>query len=454
MNLTDITNFSTVSFLVFITIAFLIFWSVPQKFKTLWLLFASYAFYASYFIGHIGILLLTTLLDFYFGQIIHRRKLINKQIHFFVFTCVIANLSMLIYFKYRFFFFPSLAELSYQSILLPLGLSFFTLQSIGYILDISRGKLEPETSLVKYALFVSFFPQIIAGPIEKAQEIIPQYKKIFRFNSINWNLIIYLFAWGFFKKYIVADNLAVVLANIKIDSQSSLLLKHLSLVFFFIRIYCDFSGYTDMARAIAQLFTVNLRENFNFPLFANSPQDFWDRWHMSLGRWIKNYFYTPLLLAITNPYWAILIVFPVMGLWHGANINFLIWGFSWALIIIIFKLLKINKLSSLKYLNYFIMFNISSLLMVFFKAKNFVELKSYLYLDFSQVVSADLNTLLAVSFLPLIVIIYELLLFILNDKYYLLKKSLMWQIIFYMFILFFYYSFSNVDSQQIFYLQF
>lgn len=456
MNITEITNFSTFSFMIYMICAFAIFWISPQKMKTIVLLVLSYVFYGSYHVSHLAILVVTTLLDFYFGQIIYKRRQEGRPFNFFVYVCLATNLGILFFFKYSSFVFPSLTNLTYQSILLPLGLSFFTLQSIGYVLDISRGKLIPETNLITYGVFVSFFPQIIAGPIERAKDILPQYKQSFSFTGIKWQMAFYLFSYGFFKKYIVADNIAYVLSLININENSSVIFKFSTLVFFFIRIYCDFSGYTFMARAIALLFKIDLNENFNFPLFAHSPQDFWDRWHMSLGRWIKNYFYTPMLLFFENSYAAILIVFPIMGLWHGANVNFILWGLSWALLIIFFKKLNFKKASKYHWAKIFFMFNISALLMVFYKANDFSELKTYLSPSSLMNVSGidpffQLNSII---FLPAFIILYELILFKKDDQYYLLKKSFVLQIIFYFILIFGYRYYSGVAAQQVFYLQF
>lgn len=457
LKLSEISNFSTPAFFTFLVLAFLIFWMTPKAYKQWTLLGLSYFFYSSYHLSHVFILIVTTLIDFSFGKIIYERKQAKKPIHLFVASCLSVNLGMLLFFKYTPFVLPTLLNLTLQSIMIPLGLSFFTLQSIGYILDISRGRLIPEKNLVTYALFVSFFPQIIAGPIEKAKDIIPQYSKNFDLKSIKWSMAFYLFSYGFFKKYIVADNIASILGPLEISEHSSLLLKYLSLIFFFIRIYCDFSGYTNMARGIALIFSIDLKENFNFPLFANSPQDFWERWHMSLGTWIKNYFYTPLLLFFANPYFAILVVFPVMGLWHGANSNFILWGLSWACLIILFKTLNLKKLSKINSLNIFLMFNISSLLMIFYKVKNFTELKQYFVFNAIHPVPVQEVLEQLTYTLPLLaafIVIYEYILFKKNDHYFLLKTPFIVQLFFYLLLFFGYRFYSGVATEQIFYLQF
>lgn len=453
LNFNTITQFSSPSFFLFIGLAFCLFWSAPSKARQFILLVLSYLFYASYQYLHVTILLLTTLIDFWFAQVIHKRRTENKSNVLFVFTCLSTNLGLLFYFKYGHMLNMVFTDFSTEKFLLPLGLSFFTLQSVGYILDVSRGKAEPEKNFVTYALFVSFFPQIIAGPIERAGEMIPQFRQKFSLKNVQWKIVCYLFFYGWFKKYIVADNLAFVLNQVPVKEDSSFFLKQLTLIFFFIRIYADFSGYTDMARAIAGIFSINLSQNFHFPLFAKSPQDFWDRWHMSLGRWIRNYFYLPLLIRFTNPYWAILIVFPVMGMWHGANVNFFYWGLCWAFVILISKFTKKLKLHSA--LSTLLMFNLTAFLMLFYKVNDFQELGNYLSVAGSSVLMTDhLNLLLRFSFLPLFIIIYEFYLYRKNDYVHLLKDTIYHQMAFVICIVFLGLLFSGVASQQVFYLQY
>ena len=452
MNLSEIINFSSKNFLAFWLIGFIVFWIVPQNFKTKVLLALSYFFYSCFHLANLLVLGLTTLLDFYFAKIIYERRKEGKDIRPYVVACVVNNIAILIFFKYMGFSSFNFDN-TFSSIAVPLGISFFTLQSIGYILDVARGKQEPERNFITYALFVSFFPQIIAGPIERASEILPQYKKYFNIKEINWSLVLYLFSYGFMKKYLIADNIADVLDKTPIDGNANFGIRYLTLVLFFLRIYCDFSGYTDMARGIAHVFTINLKENFNFPLFATSPQDFWDRWHMSLGRWVKNYFYVPVLVLVSNPFIAIAIIFPVMGLWHGPNINFFFWGSAWAMLIILLKKLNIKLFFSSYYLSMFLMFNISSILMIFYKVRNFNELTNY-FQAFSYGKIEVAENLLAVSMLALAMMLFEFVLFLKNDKYYIVGKNYYVQLIFYMTLIFAYRHFAGIAAQQVFYLQF
>lgn len=456
MNISDITQFSTLSFFIFLIISFSFFWISRQEYRSKILLAISYLFYASYHPLHVFILAGTTLIDFHFAQLIHSRRQNKASTKALVLVCLLTNLVPLCYFKFSSLILNSIFFLNLPQFLLPLGLSFFTLQSIGYILDVNRGKTEPEKDLLRYALFVSFFPQIIAGPIEKSSEIIPQLKQRFDIRKIEWRVVVYLFSFGYFKKYIIADNIAFILKNIPIAPSEVLPIKYLSLCFFFIRIYCDFSGYTSMAKAIALCFQIRLTDNFNFPLFAKSPQDFWERWHMSLGRWIRNYFYLPLLIRTNNPYLTVMLVFPIMGLWHGANLNYLIWGIAWGLVIILSKMNERLLARLNKWISIIITFNIASLLMVFYKAENFESLRNYysifpLRLTFE---SEYFGLLIPLSALTIPIVVYELVLFIKQDELFIAKKSYAWLIIFYCILAWFTLSFSNSQTQQVFYLQF
>lgn len=344
-------------------------------------------------------------------------------------------------------------DYKFEKIIFPLDLSFFTLQSIGYVLDVSRNRIQPEKNFVTYALFVSFFPQIIAGPIERASDILPQYKERFRFRNIQWEKTIYLFTYGFFKKFIVADNLAMVTENIQIHSSSPLLVKYLTLVYFFLRIYCDFSGYTDMARGIALLFGVQLTENFRFPLFAESPSDFWKRWHISLGRWINNYFYLPLLSILRNPYFALVIIFIVMELWHGPHVKFVYWGLIWGIVGVLVKLIPLPHPGRI--LSTILTFNLAVILAAFNKSESLQVVGEHLSLHmnfFSD--SSDLHLLRSCALLPVSVILYELYLFKYDDYCLILSRNVYVKVAFYTTIGFMSLFFLGVATQQIFYLQY
>lgn len=320
------------SFLIFFTLVFILFWKIPKKFQWILLLGAGYYFYGSWKPAYLGLILLTTLISYYAA--ITMRRYTAYKTHLLL-LALLFNLGSLFIFKYFNFFSLSINQffdftLPQFKILLPIGISFYTLQIIGYLLDVYKGKIQPEKHLGFFALFACFFPQLSAGPIERASSLIPQLKKerVFEYGQIAEGAK--LFAFGLFKKMVIADNLGII-----VDRGFSTLPDHkgISLIFiiFFYswQIYMDFSGYTDMARGVAKMVGINLMENFNLPYLASSIQDFWRRWHISFSSWLRDYIYFPLggsrgglIKTIVNT----LIVFTLSGLWHGASWNFVVWG--------------------------------------------------------------------------------------------------------------------------------
>ncbi len=255
---------------------------------------------------------------------------------------LIINLGLLAIFKYYNFFVDSFKTLfsipeTFQGIeiILPIGISFYTFQSLSYIIDVYKKNIQPCKDPLVFFTFVSFFPQLVAGPIERAKNLIKQFKTHKEFNyeqaMAGFNLII----WGLFKKIVIADNLAHAVNNVfgKYNEMSSLSLLA-ALFLFAIQIYCDFSGYSDMARGIAKLFGIELMINFKTPYFARDLGEFWRRWHISLSTWFRDYIFIPLggsVLNKTRTALNILIVFLISGLWHGASTKFIFWGFIHAL---------------------------------------------------------------------------------------------------------------------------
>ena len=287
-----------------------------------------------------GLLLLsTTMIDYFTGLKISRAEdLKNKK--YWLGLSLICNLGCLFAFKYFLFFYNSslffihkFSQGDYnvlETIIIPVGLSFYTFQSLGYIIDVYRGDVKPELNPGRFALFVSFFPQLVAGPVERFAHLLPQlYKK----TNIDVALIrkgVGLMTWGFFKKIVIADRLAnfvnPVFSNVEHYSGLTLLIIGF---FFVVEIYCDFSGYTDIARGTANLFGIDLLINFNRPLLSKSLYEFWKRWHISMTNWFRTYLYITMggnKVSYNKWLFNILIVFLISGLWHGANWTFLVWG--------------------------------------------------------------------------------------------------------------------------------
>ncbi len=331
--------FNSLQFVYFFVIVVVFYFSIPCKFRWLLLLIASYYFYISWEPGYAVLIGITTLVSYFSALKIHRLKERKSKTKYLI-LCLLVNLGILIVFKYFNFFADSLGSLlflfkiQYESpvfkLLLPVGISFYTFQTLGYVIDVSRGKTLPEKHLGRFALFVSFFPQLVAGPIERASDLIPQFKEkhIFKYDRVVNGLQLML--WGFFKKIVVADRLAIIVDSIydKPEAFSGLALL-LATVLFSFQIYYDFSGYCDIALGGARVLGYELSDNFNRPYFSRSIREFWRRWHITLYKWFRDYVYVPLGGSRRSTWRVvlnILVVFAITGLWHGAAWTFVVWG--------------------------------------------------------------------------------------------------------------------------------
>ncbi|OGG00629.1 hypothetical protein A2Y99_05260 [Candidatus Gottesmanbacteria bacterium RBG_13_37_7] len=320
------------AFLVFFIVVFILFWKIPSRFQWIWLLISGYYFYGSYKPAYLGIILLTTLVNYYCAIKIHTRPRYKGR---YLLFALFLDIGALFIFKYFNFFSLTINGICRMNIpqfklLLPLGISFYTLQVTGYLLDVYKGKIPPERHFGFFSLFVCFFPLLSAGPIERSTTLLPQLKKKHTFNYIQMTDGVKLFAFGLFKKMVIADNLGIIVDRVFGSLTEYKGMSLILTVFFYSwQIYMDFSGYTDMARGSAKMVGINLMENFNLPYFADSIQDFWRRWHISLSSWLRDYIYIPLggnRKGIGRTILNNIIVFGVSGLWHGASWNFVIWG--------------------------------------------------------------------------------------------------------------------------------
>jgi D-alanyl-lipoteichoic acid acyltransferase DltB (MBOAT superfamily) len=349
---------------------FLIYFLLRQhNWKILFLLGASLYFYGSWKPTYLLLILLTTIVS-YFVALTFDRPFPPVRKKLLLVTALIINLGILFIFKYLGFFnytldvvlswFGFTIKLPDFKLLLPVGISFYTFQSIGYLVDVYRGKTKPEKNLAIFTLFITFFPQLVAGPIERSQHLLPQFRVVHRFSYSKSTSGLKLIALGLFKKIVVADNLA--LAVNAVYNAPGLIefgqYKGLSLIlatfFFSWQIFCDFSGYTDIARGSARLLGFNLMENFRMPYLATSITDFWRRWHISLSTWFKDYVYIPLggnRHGLAHTCLNLFIIFLLCGLWHGANWTFVLWGAYFGIIIALERLwftYKKVKLSTFK----------------------------------------------------------------------------------------------------------
>ena len=323
----------------------------------MFIVISSYVFYGWWDWRFLSLIVFSTLLDYSLGLFIFKQD-DKKKRKVLLSLSIVANLGLLGGFKYYNFFLDNFVtafsffgkELSPHSltIILPVGISFYTFQTLSATIDIYRGKMKPTNNLIQYAAFVSFFPQLVAGPIERATNLLPQFFTKRTFNNQQAIDGLKQMLWGFFKKLVIADNCAVF-ANMIFDNPANFTGSELALgaLFFTIQIYGDFSGYSDIAIGTARLFGFNLKQNFAFPYFSRDIAEFWRRWHMSLSTWFRDYLYIPLggsrgskAMIIRNTF----IIFIVSGFWHGANWTFIIWGSLHALYFLPLLLLNRNRI--------------------------------------------------------------------------------------------------------------
>lgn len=333
--------FNSPTFLIFLVIVFSGYWLLhSREWQNAFLLLASYVFYGWWDWRFLFLIAGCSFINFVSGRIIFSSKnQIKRKIY--LTACCIFCLGALCYFKYANFFLDSFISLIRSinpnfknhitlKILLPVGISFFTFQALSYTLDIYFGKLQPTKNWIEFFVFISFFPQLVAGPIERASNLLPQFQSERKFDFNNATHGICLIAYGLFKKMVVADILSLYVDKVfGIPELYNSISCILATFFFSIQIYCDFSGYSDCARGIARLFGFELMLNFNRPYLAHSFIDFWRRWHISLSTWFKDYVYIPLggnrvgFIKLIRNVW---VVFLLSGLWHGAAWTFVIWG--------------------------------------------------------------------------------------------------------------------------------
>lgn len=330
--------FNSIHFLIFFVIVTITFFALPHKFRWFLLLVSSCYFYMAFMPVYILIIGFTIVIDYFAG--IYLEKSQGKQRKVFLIISLIANIGVLAIFKYYNFLNDNLTTLlncihfqnhiPYLSILLPIGLSFHTFQAMSYTIEVYRGKQKAERNFGIYALYVMFYPQLVAGPIERPQNLIHQFYEKHEFDYYRIVEGLKLMLWGLFKKIVIADRLAIyVNAVYNNPNQHNGMTLILATIFFAFQIYCDFSGYSDIAIGAAKVMGFKLMTNFNRPYFAKNISEFWKRWHISLSTWFKDYLYISLggnRVSIPRWYFNLFIVFLISGLWHGANWTYIIWG--------------------------------------------------------------------------------------------------------------------------------
>ncbi|MGH1485104.1 MAG: MBOAT family O-acyltransferase [Cellvibrionaceae bacterium] len=370
----------------------------------------------------------------------------------YLYTSIIINLSILGVFKYFNFFAENFSLLLNQFgitpgfttlyIVLPVGISFYTFQTMSYTIDVYRGKLKPGESLIDVAAYISFFPQLVAGPIERGNTFLPQFQRLRTISLAAIKSGAILFLWGLFKKVVIADNLSPladpIFSNPAVYSSGELLVALLAFTF---QIYCDFSGYSDMARGIARSMGFSLMLNFNIPYISRTPSEFWQRWHISLSSWLRDYLYIPLggnRKGEFNTYRNLSLTMLLGGLWHGASWTFVVWGAFHGLILVIYRMLKVDDFIKGPRYNGVKRYSIDALLIclmffwvvvswLFFRAASLTDASIFIYTiaTLSDLSSGDWSQLL---FYVLPLLAYQALQLIYKDLEYLTKVNLFVQV--------------------------
>lgn len=423
--------FNSFEFAIFLPLVFALYWFVfnrSLRLRNFFLLTAGYVFYGWWDWRFLFLIAFSTLLDFSVGLLLGNNNDQRKR-KWIVTISILVNIGFLGFFKYYNFFADSFirafASLGWHisavplQVILPVGISFYTFQSLSYTIDVYKRRMEPTRDLLSFAAFISFFPQLVAGPIERAYHLLPQFSVLHAFNRQQATRGMRLMLWGLFKKIVIADTLAAyvdqIFANHHVLPGSTLAL---GAVYFAVQIYCDFSGYSDIAIGTARLFGFSLMSNFSYPYFSTSVADFWRKWHISLTSWFRDYVYIPLggsRGTLARTVFNTLVVFTLSGLWHGANWTFIAWGFLNGLFIIPSVIRRRlgdqgdeRSGSRLSFLQMAFTFALITLTWIFFRSQHLAQAFDYLRIICSRsLFSYPVQHGMAMA-MPLIVILFAI----------------------------------------------
>ncbi|MCR4806294.1 MAG: MBOAT family protein [Lachnospiraceae bacterium] len=369
--------FNSLPFLCFFPVAVILYYVIPRRFKYIWLLFCSYFFYACQDRSVTVLLMVSTVITWSTGRLVFYADTKRRK-NFYTALGFILNLSILVYFKYFGFLASFLMPGRDFNLFMPAGISFYTFQSLSYIMDCYRRQVRPENNILKYALFVSFFPCILSGPIERSKNMLPQISRDKKWDPIRAKEGLFLMLWGYFLKLVIVSRLDILTSYVYENKASVGIPMIAALLAYSIQIYCDFAGYSFIAIGAARILDYNVMRNFRQPYLAASVADFWRRWHISLSTWFRDYLYIPLggsRKGTLRRYVNVVIVFAVSGIWHGATLNFLIWGLLFALYQILghaITPLK-DKLKLPRWVNIMLTYMLVTLTWVFFRAQSFAR---------------------------------------------------------------------------------
>lgn len=385
--------FNSFDFAVFLPVVYLLYWFVFNKnvqVRNFFLLVVSYVFYGFWDWRFLSLILISSLMDYFLALgISHTPDANTKKRKLLLVLSLVLNLGFLGFFKYYNFFVESFIstfslfgkEFNYTplNIILPVGISFYTFQSLSYTLDVYLKKMEPTRRIINFLAFVSFFPQLVAGPIERAKKLLPQFDDIKKFDYHSARSGLLLIVFGLFKKIMIADRVAVFVNQTYGDIENAKgLALFMAVIFFAFQLYLDFSAYSDIAIGSARIFGFKLTTNFRRPYLSASFSDFWKRWHITLSSWFQDYIYIPLggsRSGARRTAINVMIVFLLSGLWHGASWNFVIWGAMNGLFLIVFdKIFKLHKSTGIKRIfAALLVFTSWAISLIFFRAQTFAD---------------------------------------------------------------------------------
>jgi len=443
--------FNSIEFLIFFSVVFLLYFLIPHRYRWIFLLAASFFFYGYYKIEFLGLMIAASIIVFWLSHKISRldpdtSKPKRKR---FLIIGIVLSLSVLFIFRYTNFVGSTvfailgifIKDLTYHplNLLYPIGVSFYSFKLVSYLVDVYNENAEPEKHLGFFTLYVTFFPQILAGPIDRAVRFIPELKKKINFDMERILSGFRLVVYGIFKKMVIADRLGIFVNEVFRNPENGGLNLIFGAYFYAFQVYCDFSGYSDIAIGISRILGFKSMENFNFPYFSKSMTQFWNRWHISLSTWLRDYLFLPIAYAVMRPIktpklykikaetWGYVVgMFVTMflgGLWHGAQWTFVVWGSLHGIYLVvgyitkkprkkIVKRIKLNKIPKVRhFISVFITFNLVSFAWIFFRAESFE--KAFTYINSIKLVPSELgiahllSNLVLVAFFIAIEILYK-----------------------------------------------
>lgn len=468
--------FNSLTFWIFFAIVLLLYRlsaSSLRKQNSL-LLLASYFFYGCWNWKFLSLIIFSSSLDFCIGRKIYAST-DNKRRKLLLGLSLAGNLGILSFFKYSGFFVDSFIELMnllhlpvdyhFFRIVLPVGISFYTFQTLSYTIDIYRRQIKPADDWINFFLFVAYFPQLVAGPIERASSLLPQLLKPRKITMENVNNSIYLIIWGLFKKSVIADNLATVVdyyynAGNAYDGINYLMATYA----FAFQIFCDFSGYSDIARGVSRIMGIELMINFRMPYFASNPKDFWSRWHISLSTWLKDYLYISLggnRKGTLKTYRNLMLTMLLGGLWHGANWTFIAWGGVHGLVLVAHKLIESTRIGGIleripRLIKIIIFFHVVCITWILFRAENI----EHALLIFTTILtdthwhSIDYSALQQLFFYGLPLLLIQIVAEYKKDTEYVTKSNILFQSGVYFVLINIILIFGRLGGKQFIYFQF